>query len=88
METVTVTPGGFEVDASMLASAFGLDEASVRDKMRAGEITSLCETGIDSDAGRFRLTFRHGTRTFRLTVDDAGRVISRARFDGRSPARE
>lgn len=87
MDQVSVTAGGFEVDASLIAAAFGMDMEMVRDKMRAGEITSLCETGVDDDAGRFRLTFRHGARSFRLTVDGAGRVISRARFDGRPPAR-
>jgi hypothetical protein len=84
MEAVTVTENGFEVDASVIASAFGLDETTVREKMRAGQITSLCETGMDADAGKFRLTFRHDARAFRLTVDNAGRIISRSSFDTRT----
>lgn len=81
MSVVATTPEGFEVDALVIASAFGLDEATLRDKMRAGEITSLCETGVDDDAGRYRFTFRYGGRALRLIVDAAGKVVSNARFD-------
>lgn len=83
MSVVATTPEGFEVDAQIIASAFGLDEATLRDRMRAGEITSLCETGVDEDAGRSRVTFRYGTRVLRLIVDDAGKVVSNGRFDVR-----
>ena len=83
MTQVIPTPEGFEVEAGLLASAFGIDERRVRDEMRAGAITSLCETGVDADAGRSRVTFRYGNRVLRLIVDDAGKVISNGRFDVR-----
>lgn len=81
MNAVTITAQGFEVDAILIAAALGLDPALLREKMRAGEVTSLCETGVDADAGRFRLTFRRAGRALRLTVDAEGRVLTRSTFD-------
>jgi hypothetical protein len=40
-----------------------------------GEITSLCERGVNEDAGRYRLTFFHKSQRFRLVVDGTGTVI-------------
>ena len=88
MTSVTITAQGFEVDAVMVAAAFGLDPAELRDKMRAGDVTSLCEKGIDADEGRFRLTFRHKGRALRLTVDAEGRVVSRATFPAHRPGQK
>jgi len=84
MSGVTVTAQGFEVDAATIAAAFGLDPGHLQEKMRAHEVTSLCEKGIDADAGRFRLTFRHAGRVLRLTVDESGRILTRSRFDAPS----
>jgi hypothetical protein len=64
MTQVTPTTSGFEVDAGRIAAAFGLHAAEVPGLMRAGKITSRCETGVDSDAGRWRLMFFHRSRTF------------------------
>jgi hypothetical protein len=49
--------------------------------MRKGEITSLCERGVNEDAGRYRLTFFHKSRRFRLVVDGTGTVIQRSTVD-------
>jgi len=49
--------------------------------MRKGEITSLCERGMNEDAGRYRLTFFHKSRRFRLIVDRSGTVIRRSIVD-------
>jgi len=46
--------------------------------MRAGTITSRCETGVDSDAGRWRMTFYYGDRACQFIVDEAGNVLTRA----------
>jgi hypothetical protein len=80
MADVMVTPDGFVVDAELVGAALNVDAASVPARMRAGEITSRCETGIDEDAGRFRLTLFWGERALRLTVDRNGNVLSRATF--------
>ncbi|EYD76014.1 hypothetical protein Rumeso_02443 [Rubellimicrobium mesophilum DSM 19309] len=89
MSEVRLTGGGFEVEAGVLASAFRLDPAGVPGLMRSGAITSRCETGVDEDAGRWRLTFYHGGRALRLTVDGTGAILRRATFDvGRQPRPE
>jgi len=78
MTQVTVNAGEFTVDADMLAAAFALDQNSVQAKMRAGEITGICATGIGEDDGRFQLTFHYQTRALRLIVDASGTVLSKA----------
>lgn len=77
--------GSFQVDAALLAEAFGLDPAAVPGLMRAGRITSRCERGEGEDAGRFRLSFFHAGRALRLTVDAQGTILSRALFDRPPP---
>jgi len=87
MTGVSIGAEGFVVDAGVLAEAFGLTSAEVAAGMRAGLIASRHETGIDADAGRHRLTFYHRGRALRLTVDDSGRILSRATFDAPPPGR-
>jgi hypothetical protein len=80
MSRVERTEAGFVVDAELLAAAFRLPPGSVRTLMRDGRITSRCEAGVGEDAGRWRLTFYHGGRVCRLTVDADGALIGRATF--------
>ena len=88
MSRVERTEEGFVVDADLLAAAFRLPPAAVRDLMRDGRITSRCETGVDEDAGRWRLSFYHGGRVCRLTVDADGTLIGRATFPNPTRTRE
>lgn len=81
MTQIEVGENGFIVDADTLAEAFGIAAAEVQPHMQSGTITSLCEQGIDEDEGRWRLTFYHAGRALRLTVDAAGQIISRSKFD-------
>lgn len=85
MSDVTVIDGRFEVEATLLAEAFALDPATVRNRMQAGEITSRFETGTGADEGRFRLSFRHAGRVLRLTVDGDGRILARSSFAAPRP---
>ncbi|RMH47505.1 MAG: hypothetical protein D6688_03500 [Alphaproteobacteria bacterium] len=71
---------GFVVPAPLLAEAFGLDEAAVKAALRRGAMTSRCETGVDEDAGRWRLTFRFRDRALSLIVDAEGEILGQARF--------
>lgn len=71
----------FTIDAEVLARAFDLPVEEFRRLMRAGEIANHVERGEGADAGRWRLVFRHGTRTCRLTMDDKGNILGQARFD-------
>lgn len=80
MTAVTITTAGFEVDATLIAAAFAIDPATLQARMRAGEVTSVCEAGVDADLGRFRLTLRHAGRALRLTVNADGEVLARAMF--------
>jgi len=75
---------GFVVPATALAEAFGMTESQVRQAMRDGTLTSICEAGVDSDSGRWRLTFRHANRACRYTVDEAGTILSTSRFPVRT----
>lgn len=77
---VEMHEGRIVVEAGVIAGAFDLDPAHVQGLMRSGAITSRCEQGVGADAGRWRLTFWHGGRALRLTVDDTGAILSRARF--------
>jgi Family of unknown function (DUF6522) len=81
MSEVSIAEGGFVVDAQVLGAAFDLAPESVPERLRAGEITSGCETGVDEDAGRWRLTFFHAGRALRLTVDAQGTVLSRESYE-------
>lgn len=80
MGTITRNGDDFEVDAALLADAFGLTEDEVRQQMRDGRITSRCEAGEGEDSGRWRLTFHHDTRAVRLIVDEAGQILTSSRF--------
>lgn len=67
------------VDANDLANLLGLNAADIQTKMRAGEITTRFETGIDEDAGRMRLTFFYDTMKVRLTCSEDGTVLKTLR---------
>lgn len=66
---------GFAVSATDLAQALDLDPGDVQDLMRSGGIVTRFESGEGDDVGRYRLTFRHGGRMLRLTVDQEGTVL-------------
>lgn len=77
---VAMTDGQPIIDAHDLGPLLGLESAQVLDKMRSGEITSKFETGIDADAGLFRLTFYHDGKRIRLTCTSDGTVLSTTRI--------
>jgi hypothetical protein len=76
IDMTTPTP---TVEATDLAKAFGIAPSEVIALMREGAITSRFETGVDTDAGSFRLTFWHKTRRVRFTCDEAGTVLKTSR---------
>ncbi len=78
---VTLTADEFQVDLAIVAAAFGLEPVGLQERMRAGDVVSLCERGEGIDAGRFRLTFRHVGRVLRMTLAGEGRVLKRRTFD-------
>jgi hypothetical protein len=78
MNTVVCEGGEYRVDAAVIAEGLGIDPANVLEAMRQGRITSLCERGVDEDAGRNRLTFFHGSRRLRLVIDEDGKILERS----------
>ncbi|ETW10637.1 hypothetical protein ATO8_21191 [Roseivivax marinus] len=85
MSKVTFSTDGFVVDAEIVGAAFDIPPADVPAKLRSGKITSRCETGVDDDAGRWRLTFYSGGRALRLVVDETGAILSRSKFPTKAP---
>lgn len=77
---VTLTRNGVTLDADDLGPLLGLAPADVPAKMRAGEITSQSEEGIDEDAGRRRLTFWYAGRRVRIVCDTDGNVLKTTRI--------
>lgn len=80
MTTVERIGDQFIVDAATLSKAFDLPPEEIRSRMQKGQITSQCEAGEGTDAGRWRLTFRHQGRAFRLIVDTHGEVLRKTTF--------
>jgi hypothetical protein len=66
------------VDATLIADAFRIPPQTVLERIRAGQITTLSERGVDADAGRFRITFVLGAGRLRLLIDAEGNVIERS----------
>ncbi len=80
--------GEFIIDAALLAEAFDVSQDEIKLRMRDGRITSRCEAGVDDDAGYWRLTFHHGDRVCRFTVDEAGTIRTRVTFPVRPVAHD
>lgn len=77
---VTLTADGATVDANDLGPLLGIPPAEVPVKMRAGEITSQSEQGVDEDEGRTRLTFWYRDQRIRLICGPDGTVLKTTRI--------
>jgi hypothetical protein len=75
---IAIRGGAIEIEASIVAQGLELEPSSIQALMRKGEITSLSERGVNENAGRYRLTFFHKSRRFRLIVDESGTIIQRS----------
>lgn len=77
-----------QVDPAIVAKGLRLDVETLRAALRDGSVTSLCEKGMEKDAGRFRLTFFSPTRRLRLIGDEGGAVLQTSTADyARKPVR-
>jgi len=83
MSKIEIGLGSLHINASVIAQGLALEPSRIQAMMRKGEITSVCEHGVNEDAGRYRLTFFHKSRRFRLVVDGTGTVIQRSIVDFR-----
>jgi hypothetical protein len=84
---IEIGEDGFQIDAKIIAEGLGIEAALVPARMREGAITSLCERGVDADAGSYRLTFFHKGTRLRLVIDEAGNIKQRSVLElGERPA--
>ena len=81
MTSLEIEDGTVQIDATIVAEAFGMAPERLMALMRQGKVTSLSERGIDEDAGNHRLTFFIDHRRLRLVVNEAGRVVQRSLID-------
>jgi hypothetical protein len=81
MVEITVHNSAVEISADLVADGLSVAPQEVPLLMRAGEITSLHEQGVDRDAGRSRLTFFYKGKRFRIVIDANGHVIRRSTID-------
>ena len=81
MAIVEFEEGALRIDAAVIGQGLNVEPALVQVRMREGKITVLCERGVDEDAGRYRMTFFHENRRFRLVVDEEGNAIQRSTVD-------
>ena len=78
MAIVEFEEGTLRIDAAVIGQGLNVEPPLVQILMREGKITALCERGVDEDAGRYRMTFFHENRRFRLVVDEGGNAIQRS----------
>lgn len=78
---IEITNGDIVVDAGLLGELLNVPPADLPALMRTRAITSVCERGVDTHDGEFRLTFFYRNRRARLSVDRAGRVLRRSTID-------
>lgn len=69
------------VDATLLGELLDVLPSDVPALMREHTITCVCECGIDTHEGEFRLSFFYRNRRARLSVDGSGQVLRRSIID-------
>jgi len=78
---IEVSDDAFLVDAVLIGQLLHVPAARVPTLMREGQITSVCERGVDEHEGEFRLTFFYRNRRARLSTDPTGRIVRRSAID-------
>jgi hypothetical protein len=81
MAIVEFEEGTLRIDAAVIGQGLNVEPSLVQILMREGKITALCERRVVEDAGRYRMTFFHENRRFRLVVDEEGNAIQRSTVD-------
>jgi hypothetical protein len=67
--------GAITVPAEDIAVGLGVPVEIFLAGLRAGIVYQTAELGLDSDAGRRRLTFRFRHRQFQVIVDENGYIV-------------
>ena len=82
-DTIDVLGSQITVDADAVADGLGLTVEVLHKEMTEGRVLAVTEAGIADDDGRLRLTFRHGTRIWRIV-----RLADGTLFDERTAESE
>ena len=75
---IEITGSDIVVDAVLVGELLRVPPAEVSELMRKNAITSVCERGVDTHLGQYRLSFFYGGRRARLSVDTAGHILQRS----------
>ena len=67
---VSYSEDEFTVDAEIVAAKLGLSPDLFWQEVKRGIVYSVVERGEGEDAGRVRLTFRYGARSWSITLED------------------
>lgn len=78
----------FVVDAALVGELLHLSPSGVQALMRSGQITSVCERGVDEHAGEFRLSFFYRNRRARVLTDLDGHILRKSAVDFGDRARD
>lgn len=81
MSDIQFEESSISVDAKLIGKSLGVEVPLVQALIRERKITSICERGVNEDAGTYRLTFFRGSRRLRLIVDEAGNIIRHSTID-------
>lgn len=81
MSDVQFEESSFSVNAKLVGKSLGVEAPLVQALIRERKITSVCERGVDEDAGTYRLTFFYGRRRLRLIVGETGNIIRHSTID-------
>lgn len=72
--TIRIENGEVTVEAAFLAPKLGLNVETLQAEMRRGAVVGVVEEGRDEDAGRLRVTFRHGERRWHAVIAADGSI--------------
>lgn len=81
MAALEFSDGAIAIDAAIVAEGLAIAPQALLQALRESAITSRCESGVDADSGRYRLTFFSKHRRFRVIVDAQGAILSRSSLD-------
>jgi len=73
--------GGVEIDAEILARAFGIEADRIPGLLKERAITSRLDRGVDEDAGTWRLVFFHRNARLTVIMDETGAVLRQSLVD-------
>lgn len=71
---IRIENGEVTVEAAFLAPKLGLNVETLQEEMRRGAVVGVVEEGRDEDAGRTRVTFRHGDRSWQAVIAADGSI--------------